>query len=142
METKLHVSNLPFSTTETALRELFSRAGNVTAVDLILDHASGQSKGFAFVTLSTPAEAQNAIAQFNASLLAGRALKVTIAKAKATPGGYQSQLGASALPGRGPAKVKPAHPPAAPGGYQSRLSAFGASSPPLEPRRRGRSQRH
>jgi RNA recognition motif-containing protein len=142
METKLYVSNLPFSTTEAALRQLFSRVGNVTSVNLIQDQETGQSKGFAFVTLSTPVEAQNAIAHLNASLLAGRTLKVTIAKPKAMRSGYQSQLGAFTLAGHGPAKVKPTQPPVTPSGYQSRLSAFGTGSAPLAPRRRGRSQRH
>jgi RNA recognition motif-containing protein len=141
MEIKLYVGNLPFSTTEAALRQMFSLAGNVTSVDLIQDQGSGQSKGFAFVTLSTQAEAQKAITQFNASLLAGRTLKVTIAKVKTAQSGYQSQLGAFALADHRLTKVKPPQLPAAPGGYQSRLSAFGAGSLPLEPRRRGRSQR-
>jgi RNA recognition motif-containing protein len=142
MDTKLYVSNLPFSTTEAALRQLFSRVGTVTSVNLIQDQESGQSKGFAFVTLSTLAEAQDAISQFNASLLAGRTLTVTMAKPKAMLSGYQSQLGAFALASHGPSKVAPLQRPATPGGYQSRLSAFGTGSAPLAPRRRGRSQRH
>jgi RNA recognition motif-containing protein len=142
MEVKLYVGNLAYSTTEAELRRLFAQAGNVTSVNLIQDEANGQSKGFAFVTLGSQAEAQKAVAQFNAFFFAGRALKVTLAKLSAAPSGYQSQLSAFSLAGRGEPKANSPAPRAAQGGYQSRLSAFGAGSPPTAPRRPGRSRRH
>jgi RNA recognition motif-containing protein len=116
---------------------LFAQAGNVTSADLIQDQDSGQSKGFAFVTMGTPAEAQKAIDMFNAHSLADRALKVNVAKPREERGGYQNRLSA----GR-EQKVKASKPRPVQGGYQSRLSAFGNGSGPTGPRRRGGSQRH
>ena len=142
MEIKMHVGNLALSTTEADLRRYFSRAGDVTSVNLKQDQDSGQSSGFASVTLDTQSEVQEVITQFHASFLAGSRLNVTLAKAKPAAGGYQSQLGAFSAAGHGPPKANPAHPRAAPGGYKSRLSAYGAGSPPPQPRRRGRNQRH
>ena len=62
MNSKLFVGNLSFNTTENELQDLFAGCGSVTDVNLITDRMSGRSKGFAFVTMSTPEEAQNAIA--------------------------------------------------------------------------------
>src|SRR3989344_5398264 len=58
MATKLYVGGLPYSTQEDALRELFSKAGNVTSAAVIMDRMSGRSKGFGFVEMSTDEEAQ------------------------------------------------------------------------------------
>ncbi|MGH2521355.1 MAG: RNA recognition motif domain-containing protein [Anaerolineales bacterium] len=80
MNEKLYVGNLAYSTTENDLRELFAQAGTVTACELIKDRDSGQSKGFAFVTMGTQAEAENATRMFNAYSLAERALTVNTAK--------------------------------------------------------------
>lgn len=142
MAIKLYVGNLAHSTTEAELRQLFAQAGHVTAIDLSHEKDGGQFNRHALVTLSTQAEAEQAIARFNTSMLSGRALKVTIAQPKTAPGGgYQSSLSAFSLAGQAPLKGRPTQPPAAAGGYQSRLSAFGAGQPPVEPRRRGRGQR-
>jgi RNA recognition motif-containing protein len=87
MNEKLYVGNLSYSTTEDELRQLFSQAGTVTACDLIKDRDSGRSKGFAFVTMSTQAEAENATRMFNAHMLGERALTVNTAKPReARPG--------------------------------------------------------
>lgn len=80
MDTRLYVGNLAYATTETDLRTLFAQAGNVNAVDVITDRVSGQSKGFAFVTMSNQSEAQKAISMFNAYSLADRPLTVNMAK--------------------------------------------------------------
>ncbi len=80
METKLYVGNLSFSTTEEELRTLFTQAGAVTAVDLIKDRQTGESKGFAFVQMSNQTELQAAIRMFNGQTLNNRELKVNIAK--------------------------------------------------------------
>jgi len=80
METRLYVGNLAKSTTEDELRALFAQAGTVSAVDVIKDRDSGQSKGFAFVTMGDAAEAEKAISMFNAYSLAERELKVNIAR--------------------------------------------------------------
>ncbi len=80
MEVKLYVGNLSYSTTEDDLRTLFAQAGTVASVALIKDRDTGQSKGFAFVEMSTQAEAQKAISQFNGQTLKDRALTVNIAR--------------------------------------------------------------
>jgi RNA recognition motif-containing protein len=89
MNEKLYVGNLAFSTTEDNLRQLFAQAGSVTACDLVKDRNSGQSRGFAFVTMGSQAEAQKAIDMFNAYSLDDHALTVNIAKpreARRSPG--------------------------------------------------------
>ncbi|MBN2146817.1 MAG: RNA-binding protein [Anaerolineales bacterium] len=80
MESKLYVGNLAYSTTEEELRELFGQAGSVVSVDLIKDRATGRSKGFAFVEMSSQADAQKAISMFHGSLFNDRALTVNIAR--------------------------------------------------------------
>jgi len=80
MEVKLYVGNMARSTTEDELKTLFAQAGNVLAVEVIKDRDSGQSKGFAFVTMGDQAEADKAISMFNAYSLAERELKVNVAK--------------------------------------------------------------
>jgi RNA recognition motif-containing protein len=80
MGKKLYVGNLPFSATEENLNETFASCGNVDSVKIITDRETGRSKGFAFVEMSTDAEAQNAINKFNGSEFGGRAMTVNEAK--------------------------------------------------------------
>jgi nucleolin len=80
MDVKLYVGNLAKSTTSEELKTLFSQAGTVTAVDIIKDRASGQSKGFGFITMTTQADADKAISMFNAYSLSEHELKVNVAK--------------------------------------------------------------
>lgn len=80
MNEKLYVGNLTYGTTENELRELFAQAGTVTSCELIKDRDSGQSKGFAFVTMGSQAEAEKATSMFNAYSLDNRALTVNTAK--------------------------------------------------------------
>ncbi len=80
MDVKLYVGNLSFSTTEDDLRTLFAQAGTVSTVALIKDRETGSSKGFAFIEMSTQAEAEAAIKQFNGYTLGNRELKVNIAR--------------------------------------------------------------
>jgi RNA recognition motif-containing protein len=82
MDVKLYVGNLSYNTTEDELRALFAQAGTVASVAVIKDRDTGQSKGFAFVEMSTQAEAQKAITQFNAQNLKDRALTVNLARPK------------------------------------------------------------
>ena len=65
MATKLYVGNLSFDTTENDIQDLFARAGTVREAVLMQDRMSGKSRGFAFVTMSSEEEAQNAARQFN-----------------------------------------------------------------------------
>ena len=78
METKLYVGNMSQQTTEQDLRTMFSEAGTVGSVDVIMDRAAGKPKGFAFVTMSSQAEAEKAITMFNAKDVNSRTLKVNI----------------------------------------------------------------
>jgi RNA recognition motif-containing protein len=88
MESKLYVGNLSYSTTEDDLRTLFTQAGMVSSVALIKDRDSGQSKGFAFIEMSTQVEAEKAISMFNGHQLGDRELKVSLARPREDrPGG-------------------------------------------------------
>ena len=80
MDTKIYVGNLPFSATEEELKTLFTECGTVTSVALITDKFSGKPRGFGFVEMSTPEEAQAVIAKFNDYTMGDRALRVNIAK--------------------------------------------------------------
>lgn len=80
MEVKLYVGNLSFSTTEESLRTLFAQAGTVVDVALIKDRDTGSSKGFAFITMSSQAEAEAAIKKFNGYTLENRELRVNPAR--------------------------------------------------------------
>lgn len=80
MGTKLYIGNLPYSTTSDSLKSLFSEVGNVTSAQVMTDKFSGRSRGFGFVEMSTPEEAQSAIDKFNGHELDGRKIVVNEAK--------------------------------------------------------------
>jgi RNA recognition motif-containing protein len=80
MEVKLYVENLSKATTEQELNTLFMQAGEVASVNVIKDRKSGESKGFAFVTMSAQSEADKAISMFNSPALSDHELKVDLAK--------------------------------------------------------------
>ena len=80
MGRKLYVGNLTFDVTEKQLEELFSQAGVCESVAIITDRATGQSRGFGFVEMASPADAQQAIQQFDGQDFKGRALKVNEAR--------------------------------------------------------------
>lgn len=80
MAKKLYVGGLSYSTTEDALKELFSQAGTVETATIIVDRMSGRSKGFGFVEMSSDEEAQKAIETFNGKELDGRNLTVNEAR--------------------------------------------------------------
>lgn len=82
MDTRLYVGNLSKSTTEDQLKTLFAQAGAVASVEVIKDRDSGESKGFAFITMTDQVEAEKAISMFNAYSLSDRELKVNVAKPK------------------------------------------------------------
>ena len=87
MSKKLYVGNLAFQTTSQDLQQLFAQAGTVESASVIEDRDTGQSKGFAFVEMSTEEEAASAIEQFNGKEVAGRALKVNEARPRENRGG-------------------------------------------------------
>lgn len=77
---KLFVGNLPFSTSEEDLRQMFGVYGEIVDLKLILDRMSGRSKGFAFVEFATEDDAQRAIEGTNGKDMGGRALVVNVAR--------------------------------------------------------------
>ena len=89
MGNKLYVGNLSFNTTETDLQDFFAQAGPVTEVMLVQDKFTGKSRGFAFVTMGSDADAQNAITQFHGKPFDGRNLTVNEARPREErpPGG-------------------------------------------------------
>jgi RNA recognition motif-containing protein len=86
---KLYVGNLPFASTAQDLEALFGQAGTVSVVEIIFDKFTGRSRGFAFITMGTPEEAQKAVEKFHGHQLEGRALAVNIARPREErpPGG-------------------------------------------------------
>ena len=80
MSSKLFVGNLSFDTTENDLNDAFAAHGTVTETNLMMDRTTGRPRGFGFITMSSPEEAQKAIAALNGSQLGGRALTVNVAK--------------------------------------------------------------
>jgi RNA recognition motif-containing protein len=82
MEIEIYVGNLSKSTTEEDLNVLFSQAGDVTSVDVIKDRKSGESNGFAYVTMSAQSEADKAVSMFHAYALDDHHLRVTLVRSR------------------------------------------------------------
>ena len=96
MSNKLFVGNLSFDTTENDLQDAFAAFGTVTETNIMIDRATNRSRGFAFVTLSTPEEAQSAIDAMNGRDMGGRALTVNVARPREerpAGGGGRRQFG-------------------------------------------------
>jgi RNA recognition motif-containing protein len=88
MSNKLFVGNLSFNTTENDLHDAFAAHGTVLETNLMMDKMSGRPRGFAFVTMSSPEEAQKAIEAMNGKSVDGRALTVNVARPREErPGG-------------------------------------------------------
>jgi RNA recognition motif-containing protein len=87
MGKKLYVGNLPFSTTEDELREIFERHGRVDSVNVITDRETGRPRGFGFVEMAEASAATDAIRALDGTQLGGRALKVNEAQDKRSGGG-------------------------------------------------------
>jgi cold-inducible RNA-binding protein len=86
MGKKIFVGNLSFDTTSADLEALFSQAGTCESAAVITDRATGRSRGFGFVEMSSAAEAQQAINTLNGRELQGRALNVSEAKERSSGG--------------------------------------------------------
>ena len=80
MEAKVYVGNLSKSTTQDELNTLFAQAGEVTSAEVIKDRKSGESKGFAFITMSAQSEADKAVSMFDSYSLSDHTLKVSLAR--------------------------------------------------------------
>jgi len=87
MSNRLYVGNLSYDSTSESLRAAFASFGEVADVHVVTDRDSGRSRGFAFVTMGSPQEAADAIAQMNGALLDGRALRVNEAEERSPRGG-------------------------------------------------------
>jgi len=93
VESKLYVGNLSYNVTEEQLRTLFSQAGTVKEVALIMDRDTQRPKGFGFVEMTSQVEAQKAIEMFNEHELDGRRLMVNLARPKEDRGGSRGGYG-------------------------------------------------
>jgi RNA recognition motif-containing protein len=87
MGNRLYVGNLSFHATADTIRAAFAPFGVVSDVHVASDRETGQSRGFAFVTMGTSQEAQNAMAQMNGAMLDGRSLRVNDAEERQGGGG-------------------------------------------------------
>ncbi len=82
MSTKLFIGNLSFETTDNDLQDAFAAHGSVVEVNIVMDRFSNKPRGFGFVTMSTPEEAQKAMAAMNGATIKGRNLTVNEARPK------------------------------------------------------------
>jgi RNA recognition motif-containing protein len=80
MNKRLYVGNLSYSTTETALSDLFGAIGNVVSVNIITDRMTGRSKGFGFVEMAEESTAKEAINQLSGKAVDGRNIRVEEAR--------------------------------------------------------------
>ncbi|MBO0656930.1 RNA-binding protein [Streptomyces triculaminicus] len=87
MTTKLYVGNLGWNTTDDALRQAFAAYGQVVDTIVMRDRDTGRSRGFGFVTMGSPGEADAAINGLHEQELEGRRIKVNVANAKPRGGG-------------------------------------------------------
>jgi RNA recognition motif-containing protein len=101
MGNRLYVGNLSFNATPDSLRAAFAGFGEVSDVHIASDRETGQSRGFAFVTMGTSEQAQKAIAEMNGTLLDGRPLRVNEAEERQSGGGGGRGGGGGGGGGRG-----------------------------------------
>jgi RNA recognition motif-containing protein len=100
----LYVGSLPYSIENNELEELFAACGEVKSAKVIMDPATGQSKGFGFVEMSTAEEAKEAITTLNGSSHGGRSIVVSEAKPESKSGtsrGAGGNRGSNERGGRG-----------------------------------------
>jgi RNA recognition motif-containing protein len=79
-ENKLYVGNLSFQTTDDQLAQLFAEHGTVSRASVVTDRESGRSRGFGFVEMGTPEQAQTAIRALDGTMVEGRNLTVNLAR--------------------------------------------------------------
>jgi RNA recognition motif-containing protein len=87
MENRLYVGNLSYSTRDDSLQQSFAAFGHVVSAKVMMERDSGRSKGFGFVEMGSPAEAQAAIAGLSGKEVDGRALTVNLARPMEPRGG-------------------------------------------------------
>ena len=87
MSKKIYVGNLPFSSTQEDLEDLFGRHGTVQSVAVITDRETGRPRGFAFVEMENASDADSAISALDGSNLGGRDIRVNEAQDRRGGGG-------------------------------------------------------
>ncbi|MDT7044292.1 RNA-binding protein [Candidatus Nitronereus thalassa] len=87
MGSKIYVGGLPYSATESEIETLFGAHGTVESARVITDKYTGQSRGFGFVEMSSPSEAEAAISALHSTEMGGRTLTVNEAKPMAPRSG-------------------------------------------------------
>ena len=80
MNNRVYVGNVSFNSTEDSIRDLFAAYGEVVSVRMITDRETGRFRGFLFVEMATPEQAEAAIAALDGTELDGRPLKVNLAR--------------------------------------------------------------
>ncbi|HIV70224.1 MAG TPA: RNA-binding protein [Candidatus Aquabacterium excrementipullorum] len=80
MDNKLYVGNLSYATRDEDLQQEFSQYGQVASAKVMMDRDTGRSKGFGFVEMGSPGDAQSAIEGLNGQTVGGRALVVNLAR--------------------------------------------------------------
>ena len=93
MGKKLFVGNLSYDTTSEDLKELFAQAGTCESASVITDRATGRSRGFGFVEMSSDSEAERAMSELNGHELQGRKLTVSEARERSGGGGPRRDFG-------------------------------------------------
>ena len=87
MAQKLFVGGLPFATSNDQLRDLFAEVGEVASATVVTDRDTGRSRGFGFVEMATPEDAEQAISKLNGTSVDGRTIQVERAKSPGAGGG-------------------------------------------------------
>ena len=87
MGKKVYVGNMSYETSQSDLETMFGAHGTVESAQIIMDRATGRSKGFGFIEMSSDVEAQAAIGTLDGQDCGGRALKVNEAKPRESHGG-------------------------------------------------------
>jgi len=98
---KLYVGNLPFSTSEAELRDLFAEHGDVVSANLVMDRETGRPRGFGFVEFREDADGQGAINALNGANIGGRDIVVNEARPREDRGGGRGGFGGGRGGGRG-----------------------------------------
>jgi RNA recognition motif-containing protein len=101
MSTKLYVGNLSYSVRDEDLNQEFSAFGSVQSAKVVMDRESGRSKGFGFVEMGSPAEAQAAIQGLHGKNFGGRDLTVNIARPMESRGPRTGGFGGGGYGGGG-----------------------------------------
>lgn len=78
-QNKIYVGNIAFTVTEDDLKEIFSKYGPLEELKLVIDRATGRSRGFCFITFQKQFDAEASL-QLNDTDINGRKMSVSMAK--------------------------------------------------------------